>query len=187
MRRILARVRLFWTIAASLLIAVGVAGLLGFFSDFQSRDWVTLVAAAAAFLMSLFSLTRSRVPQPHWKVTEVYSYNQFDLHCRVKQIGPGVAENVAWDVRAPHDEWVKGRLTGNARKSGGVVARNESLTMYLWAQPDDIPPPLGNYKIRLRWTALPDTTRQRSKTLVYRHRQTVEPRTRGYRSVVASE
>lgn len=168
----------FWSIALLTVASVVIATLLGFFSTFEPRDWTTFIPSAAAFLISVYALSRGRVPQPHWRINEVYLYNERDLYCKVKQLGPGVAENVQLEVQAPGQEWVKVRQPSILRKNGGVLPRNGAIAVRLWSGLDDVQTPLGKYRVRVTWTSLPNTTRERSRTLVHNHDGKTGPRPR---------
>lgn len=133
----------------------------------------TVGLACAALIVSLVSLRRSRIGQPHWTATEPPYPNGADaLWASIRNRGPGEAEQLTYRVKRPGDDWQDEFATAGMRAAEAVVGRHKNLTVQLFGRVPDgsaDPIPQGRYLVRLYWRALPDTNKKRSKrfTFVY--------------------
>jgi hypothetical protein len=168
--------RWFIGLVVAAIVAILLLAYVGFFTGFKPNDWTTFVLAVLAFLGTIFGLLRGRVGQPHWRkvhwlprlerkeqlrvggvgVAPAHS----ELHFKTMNVGPGVAERVEYQLKRPGGKWSEAK---------GLRARPD-FDRHEWFNPSMIgwegtakDVPVGKYKVKLIWSALPDTGRRHKK------------------------
>jgi len=171
--------RRYWAIVGAAIVVVIVLAAIGFFSKFTPQDWTTFVIAGVALLGTLFTIFRGLVGKPHWqKVTleprvawtqsaggdSPVTKSHSELRFMALNGGPGVAERVEYEFRLPGLGWQKPSTPLRQL----TYDRHQWLRLSLigWdGTADNVPP--GRYKVRLRWSALPDTSRRPRRTFAF--------------------